>query len=763
MTSRDEHQTPTTPDGRKEVEEAAALLAFLGDSIGETHDPHLVRKHVREALELVGHPAGGHRARFDAALVRAGLALGIRIFRLVRPPQDCPNLVHGPVVVIGHDDDAPLLWAGVLARLGPMVQIHTSAGEERTVRFSELGALVGNPQATLLEWLVAESAEPLRKATEGSTVHGDALGITAQGDDEDGHGHGHGGGHSGPDHLQAHFSSISPQSRLIGLLRAERSDLWVIVIYSIAIGVLSLGVPIAVQSLVNNVGFGSLLQPIVVLTFLLLGALALSGGLKALQIRVLEYIQRRVFVKVAIELAQRLPRAKASAFDGSHGPELVNRFFDVLTVQKSGATLLLDGLSVVLQGTIGMLLLAFYHPLLLAFDVVLLAALLFIVLVLGRRGPATSIAESRSKYAVAAWLEELARHPHAFKAGGAQEYAIERADQLARRWVHNRKRHFGVVYRQTIGALILQALAAALLLGLGGWLVIERQLTLGQLVAAELVVGSVLAAASKLGKQLESYYDLLAAMDKLGHLFDLELEPEGGGSAPRGPGGVAVRVRHLGFGYSEHNPVIDHLDFDLEPGERLAVVGRNGSGKSTLVDLLYGMRPPHHGSIEIDGVDVREISVEELRTIVAVVRGIELFSGSISDNVRLGRHHVSTADVRWALKTVGLWEDVLALPDGLDAQLQTGGSPLSLGQIRRLMLARAIASRPRLLVLDEAVDGIDGEAWDVVLAALLGGSQPWTVLCATHNAAVRERCGRELRLSDGHLEPGHEHVAAGGA
>ncbi|HEU4533653.1 MAG TPA: ATP-binding cassette domain-containing protein, partial [Polyangiaceae bacterium] len=408
------------------------------------------------------------------------------------------------------------------------------------------------------------------------------------------------------------------------LLRAERSDVWVVVAYAVTIGLLSLAVPVAVQSLVNTVAFGSLVQPLVVLTLLVLAGLGFANALRALQARVVELIQERLFVRAAADLAFRLPRAEA--FGGHHGPELVNRFFDVLTVQKGAASLLLDGLAIVLQTAIGMLLLAFYHPLLLAFDVVLLGAVAFLLLVLGRGATGTAVEESKAKYAVAAWLEELARHPAAFKGPGGSSFALGRVDALCRRYLGARRRHFRVLFRQIVGALTLHAVASAALLGIGGWLVLARQLTLGQLVAAELVVSAVVAGVAKFGKHLETYYDLLAAVDKLGHLVDLPLEREGGDEPAPAKGAPAVEVRGDGG-----------LHLALAAGERVALVGPNGSGKSALLERLYGLRGAAGGALRFEGAPAADWSLDALRRRVALVRGHEVFEGTLADNVALGR------------------------------------------------------------------------------------------------------------------------------
>jgi putative ABC transport system ATP-binding protein len=548
--------------------------------------------------------------------------------------------------------------------------------------------------------------------------------------------------------------ALSPGARLRALLRGERQTLWVALVYSIVIGLLSLVVPVAVQSLVNTIAFGSVLQPLVVLTLLVAVALGVSTVINALRAVVVEIIQRSLFARTAIDVTHRLLRVRVDAFDRYHGPELVNRFFDVVTVQKSASLLLIDGLSIVMQTVIGMVLLALYHPWLLAFDVLLVAAMLFIVFVLGRGAIGTSINESKAKYALEAWLEQIAGHLVTFKSMGAAAYATQRSQALLDEYLAYRAKHFRILLRQIIGSFALQAIASSALLGIGGWLVIERQLTLGQLVASELIVALMVSAFTKFGKQLEVFYDLLAAIDKLGALIDLPLERVDGEATltPGRPASLALRHVEVGYADSE-TPAVVIGTLDVAPGERLGVTGPAGAGKSTFADMLFGLRAPTSGVVLVDDVDTRTLPPVDLREHVALVRGIEVFPGSIVDNVRLGREDLSLADVNDALRRVGLLDELRALPDGLSTLLHPSGRPLSSSQAWRLMIARATVGQPRLLVVDRALDRIDlssprgQETTDVLFDA----AAPWTLICITDDDSLLSRCSRTVVFEGGRM------------
>lgn len=562
--------------------------------------------------------------------------------------------------------------------------------------------------------------------------------------------------HDAPHHDAhgAHPHGPSPTQRLFGLLRGETRDLWVVLTYAVGVGLLSLVVPIATASLVNTVSFGTVVQPLVVLTFLVLVGLSFEGLMRALQFWVVEVLQRRVFVKVALDLARRLPRVHATAFDRASGPELVNRFFDVLTVQKTAATLLLDGLAVLLQALIGTLLLAFYHPILLAFDAVLVAGMFVILVPLGRGAIDTSLQESKAKYAVAAWLEEIARLTHAFRGGAPADFAERRADQLSQRYLSARAAHFAIVFRQHVGSLTFKAVLSAALLGVGGWLVIQRGLTIGQLAAAELVVTAVVAGMAKFAKQLESWYDLVTAADKLGHLTDLPLERTDGHDVPdASPRGVRLELRAVTFSHDGRSDALRDVSLAVAPGARVAVLGRSGSGKSTLAELITGRRAPQSGNVFIEGADLRELSLDAVRAAVSVVRDVEIFDGTVAENVAVGRPTVTPDRVRAALSALRLDDEVAALSDGVNTWLSTRGAPLSATQAHTLMFARAIASQPRMIVVDGALDGLDAEVVRDVMGALTAPGAPWTLLVLTHRDEIAAMCAAAHRLDGATLTP----------
>lgn len=536
---------------------------------------------------------------------------------------------------------------------------------------------------------------------------------------------------------------LTPWQQYARLLRPEAADLRTIVVYGAASAVLTLGVPLTVDALISNITFGTLLTPLVVLVAVLLGCLLLQGLLGALQAWIAEVVERRIFVRVVGDLAWRLPRVDVRAFDRTHGPELVNRFFDTVTVQKSSSKLFLEVTNIVLTTSVGMTVLAFYHPFLLVFVLALLAAIALLVFVFGAGGVRTAVDESAAKYEVAKWLQELARHTTAFCTQGGADFARRRAERLAGDYIQARRRHFRVLFRQICSALGLQVLASTAVLAIGGWLVIDQQLTPGQLVASELIVTAVVANITKLGTVLESWYDVCAASGKLGHLIDLPLERQSGASPALTGSGVELELREVRCS-SEVGHDVGDLSLKVAPGERVALTGPAGGDASLLLDVLYGLRQPVAGHVTVDGLDLRQLRLDRTRDQFALVHGTEIVEGTLLDNLSFGREDVSATEVRDALRDVGLWDEVLALPDGLETRLATGGQPLTPSQASQLMLARAVLGEPRLLLLDGALDKLTPSLRRRVIAHLFDERHEWTMLVATNQPDVIDACDRTL-------------------
>lgn len=553
-----------------------------------------------------------------------------------------------------------------------------------------------------------------------------------------------------------------PLRRLLEIVRPQRGDVIAIVLYSAFIGLATLAIPIAVQQLVNTVAFGGLVQPVVVLALMLLIGLAIAASLSAFQSYLAELLQRRIFVRACVDLAHRLPRVTRDAFGHRPAQAYVNRFFDLVTLQKTGARLLLDGSSVLLQTTAGLLILSFYHPLMLGLSLVLVATMTAVVFS-GRGATPTAIRESAAKYDLAEWMEELVRHGTTFRTSAGRAHATSRADALITAWVTARRRHYRIVFRQFLSALGLQVLVNTLVLALGGYLVVSGEITLGQLVASEIIVAAVVSAFARLSKHFESFYDLLAAVDKVGGLLDLPLESTANGGFTTPSPGPAALAAHGVSATPGGRSALRNLNLRIERGERVALVGECGSGKSALVDLFAGIREPGSGYISLNDEDLRELAPEVVRDRIAVLREPQILPASVLENLCLAHPDARPEMAREALASVGLLEEIRELPDGMRTVLRPDGAPLNRSQASRLEIARVLIARPSVLILDDALVHLDDTALKPVLDAVLDPAAPWTVLVVSRDTRILDRCDRIIRLENGELadEPARSPRLAG--
>ncbi len=546
--------------------------------------------------------------------------------------------------------------------------------------------------------------------------------------------------------------TTSPYVRLWRMTVEDPGDLFLIILYSSLGGILSLAVPLSTQMVVNTIAAGFFLQPIIVIAGLVLGGLLFAAALRLLTIWLVELVRQRAFNRIALRLAYRVPRIRHSQLSNEYLPNLVNRFFDIQTVQGNFAALLLDVPAATLQILIGLTLLALYSPYLFGFNLCVIGFFLLEVFLLGLGGYSTRSVETTKRYRVAEWLEELGRCETAIKLTKFPMYILEQTDKLVADYTKARRSHFNVLFRQATGLVFFQAFAAAGVLGIGGLLVIERQLALGQLVASQLIVMQMLPAIERIIRHMQTLYELLSALGKIGYVEDLPLERRDGIEYERSAKGAAVTIKGLSIAFGADQKVLNGLDLTLQSGERVTLCGRNGSGKSTLAYILTGLLEPTSGLAEINGVDVRDMQVDSLRSIVSLVTyENEIFEGTIENNVTMGRPDIEYKDMLWALDMVGFESDLVGMSDGLKTNLLSAGRNLSRGQIQKLLIARAIVQRPQLLILDEAFTGIEEKIKLEILERLYSSETPWTIIDISQDADTVFHSSRLLVLDGGKI------------
>jgi len=485
------------------------------------------------------------------------------------------------------------------------------------------------------------------------------------------------------------------------LLAPERDYYVMAIIYGLGISFLSLATPISVQMLINTVAHTGLAQPLFVLSATLFGLLLLSGLLNALRVHLMEIFGRRFFARMVSEIALRSVYAQNPFFNDEGRAPLFNRYFDIITVQRTMPILLIGGFTVILQAGVGFVLVSLYHPLFLIFNLVLVATIWIIWLTWGRRAIRTALELSHRKHETAAWLEGLGSSNGFYKSKHHIAYAMKGTDASTASYIEAHKDHFRQHFAQTLAFLVMYAAASAVLLGLGGWLVIQGQLTLGQLVAAELVLSAAFFGLSQFGAYLNYFYDLCAAIDELSLFYKVPQEDTLGGEHPRQSGDTALAFINVG-GEARGGPA--RLTFSIPAGANVMAAASDHGLQRLVSQLMKRNVEPKGGYISFGGMDILDTDPSALRQEILLLDRPTIIETSIRNYLSLSAEATTPERALAALKAVGLETAVARLEEGLDTHIASTGWPLSLTETMQLKLAGAIIARPRVLILNQLYD-----------------------------------------------------------
>jgi putative ABC transport system ATP-binding protein len=484
------------------------------------------------------------------------------------------------------------------------------------------------------------------------------------------------------------------------LMRADRSFFWLAFVYTIALALLSLAIPLCVQTLVNSIANIAVFRPVAILAIVLLVLLVAYGVLVALEVYLMEIFERRYFCRITADIVLRMIHADHAYFESINREELVNRYFEIMTIQKNVPRLLVGGLAVVLNAAVGFVVVAFYHPIFLAFNGILVLLLYAVIRVWGPGAVRTAGELSDQKYRFARWLEEMARANTVFKASRYIDYALERTEAVTAEYIARHRRHFRYRFAQVIALLAIYALASSSMLALGGWLIIAGELTLGQLVAAELILSVIFASLVGFGWYLDAFYETCAGLEKIAYFYRVPAEDGRGQLAP--PPGPARLVFARATSGSRRGACV--LDFEVPAGRTVMAVAESSSLQKTVLDLAQRYRTPTAGSIRFSGLDLADCDPHALRDGIAVVDSSGVLERTVFEYLAVGCPDLTQSQARDLLRTLGLESTLDGLEQGFDTPLQPFGYPLSRSEVLRLKLAAALLSRPALLFLTETFD-----------------------------------------------------------
>lgn len=546
--------------------------------------------------------------------------------------------------------------------------------------------------------------------------------------------------------------TYSPLKRFIKFVASERSNIFYIYTYAVLIGLINLSLPLGIQAIIGRISGGMLFDGVIVLiTFVIIG-LMLSGGLQLMQVYLVEILQRRIFTKAAFEFAFRIPRIRSEALLNLYPPELMNRFFDVITLQKGLSKILLDLTTALLQIIFGLILLALYHPFFILFGLLLFSLLLLMFRITGNKALQSSIKESSRKYQIVSWFEDMARNINTFKIAGYTNMPLDQTDGYIDGYLQARKKHFGVLLNQFIYVIVFKLLVTGGTLILGCILVVEREITLGQFVASEIIIILIINAVEKLIFSIETVYDVLTAAEKIGQVSDLPLEKHHGIHLDKiHETGISIEVKHLNFSYApQFEPVLKNLNFKVITGEKVCIAGLNGSGKQTLAKILSGLLTDYRGQITINGISMRNIHLHDLHEYISLnLSGDEVFQGTVEENIRLGKNGITQRDVLNVLNQVGIADFVNALPEGIYTTMLPGGKGWPGSAVRKLLLARSLVKKPALFIFQDLFTSIGRLEKKQLIDRIMNVKANITFIAISADIEVMQACDRLILLHQG--------------
>jgi len=491
------------------------------------------------------------------------------------------------------------------------------------------------------------------------------------------------------------------------ILGPEKRFYQLALVYGIGIGLLSLATPISVQTLINTIANTGLTTPLVILSLTLFVVLLIASALNALRIHLMDLFARRFYARMVSEISLRSVYALNPFFQDYNMGALFNRYFDIIIVQKTLPNLLVGGFTIVLQTIVGFVLVSLYHPLFLVFNLVTAALVWLIWVVWGKRAIRSAIDLSHKKHATAAWLEGLGTSNGFFKSPRHINEAIRRTDAYTRQYIDQHALHFRHHFTQTLCFLFIYAAASAMLLGLGGWLVIQGELSLGQLVAAELVLSVVFVGLSQLGIYLAYFYELCGAIDELSLFLQVEQEEPGRGQEEYQGDASLEFVNARG----DARGTLATMSFKVPGGARIMGAAELHGVQRELTNFLKRHVPPEAGYVTLGGVDIRGIRAHTLRQQVIVLDRPNAIEMTVREYLELSGEGASAHAIVDVLRTVDLEGAVAQLDYGLDTRIAASGWPLTITETMQLKLASAIIAQPKVLVLNQLFDTMP----DVVL------------------------------------------------
>lgn len=548
--------------------------------------------------------------------------------------------------------------------------------------------------------------------------------------------------------------TLTTAQRFWRLLEAEKEQISYMLLYAVFSGLINLILPVGIQAIIGFVMAGAYSSSWWLLAIVVTIGTAFAGILVIMQMSVNETVQRRIFSRVSFDFTQRITMLDTEKLRREHIPEIANRFFDTLTVQKGLPKMLMDLLTAIMQIVFGLILLSLYNTFFVVFSFVLIFLLILVIKLTFNKGFETSLKESKYKYEVAYWLEEIGRTIQTFKLVGNTELPLQKMDDWVSKYLDFKKKHFSVLLTQYTSIVVFKTLITFTLLLLGSFLVIENQINIGQFVAVELIVILILNSSEKLIVTIETVYDVLTAIEKIGAVTDLPLEKSGEtdfNEVCTGEG-ITLELQHVSYKFADSEKMtLKNISFNIAAGERVCIAGYNGSGKTTLIQLIACLLNNYDGMMLYNDVPRSSFRLDSLRQNIGDYSSqSDIFKGTLLENITLGKDIPLREIMLWA-KALHLDSFIETQKDGFNTLLIPQGRNLPRSVVAKIILLRSIVTKPQLLAIEEFFQNIDQSERIHIAKLLVDRSLGWTLVAVTNEIQMAERCDRIFIMKDGSI------------
>lgn len=534
------------------------------------------------------------------------------------------------------------------------------------------------------------------------------------------------------------------------LVSLDKSDIGSIYFYAILNGLIQLSVPIGVQAIIGFVLGASMVTSIYILIFLVVLGVFIVGVLQVNQMKIIEKIQQRIFTRNAFDFVDKIPRFDLFKTDNYYMPEKVNRFFDTLNLQKGFSKLLLDIPTAIIQILFGLILLTFYHPFFIAFGFLLVLLLLIILYFTSKNGLKYSIDESDYKYEVVSWMQEIAKSIKSFKLNRDTDLNFYTTDKIIVNYLKSRTKHFNVLLFQYKAFIGFKTIITVILLGVGVYLLIDQQLNIGEFIAAEIVILSIIDSVEKIIKNLDTVYDVFTAIEKISSVTENHIEKNG--TLKLKTNSISLELIDFSFSYPNPKNILKNINLKVPANSTVCIMGEENAGRSTLLKLLSTNYLHFSGNFLLNNIPINNYELESIRMKFGLyLNEYEIFSGSLFENITMGKN-ISPESIMTIAEELGFENLFQNLPQGFDTPIDAHGKRLPTSITQKILLLRALVHKPSLLVFEEPWLGLEACYKQKIINYILSKTSNKTVIISSNDIEFAKKCDYRYTLINGNLE-----------